>query len=132
MAWHQTVILKLRASGLFQEVRVVGAKVRASMSVASFVDIHFDPTTSSYSYALIDLTLPYPGDKRVLGWDDYPHEGVAELEGLPTFPHHFQRRDAAGRWLFEPSQMRGQVGAEIDVVIATVREYLQTRLSHPS
>ena len=40
MAWHQTVILKLRASGLFQEVRVVGAKVRASISAASFVDIH--------------------------------------------------------------------------------------------
>jgi hypothetical protein len=126
MAWHQTVILKLRASGLFQEVRMVGAKMRASISAASFVDIHFDPTTGSYSYALIDLTLPFPGDKRVFGWDDYAHEGVVELERLPTFPHHFQRRDADGRWLFEPSPMRGQVGVEIDVVITTVREYLQT------
>jgi len=70
--------------------------------------------------------LLYPGDKRVLGWDDYAHEGVAELERLPTFPHHFQRRDAAGRWSFEPSPMRGRVGVEIDVVIATVRDYLQT------
>ena len=108
MAWHQTVILKLRASGLFQEVRVVGAKVRASIGAALFVDIHFDPTTGSYSYALIDLTSLYPGDKRVLGWDDYAHEGVVELERLPTFPHHFQRRDADGRWSFEPSPMRAR------------------------
>jgi hypothetical protein len=65
----------------------------------------------------------------VSGRDDYAHEGVTELESLPTFSHHFQRRDAAGRWSFEPSQMRGQVDVEIDTVISTVREYLQT---HPA
>ena len=62
----------------------------------------------------------------MLGWDDYAHEGVVELERLPTFPHHFQRRDADGRWSFEPSPMRGQVGVEIDMVVAAVREFLQT------
>ena len=66
--WYGPVLKTLRDSGLFVEVSLVGAKVRASLSETSFLDIHFDPTTGSYSYALIDLTTPYPGDKRVLGY----------------------------------------------------------------
>ena len=52
---------------------------RATISETLFLDIHYDPTTPSYSYALIDLTSPHPGDKRILGWDDYPHEGVETM-----------------------------------------------------
>jgi hypothetical protein len=74
MAWIKLVFEKLQASSLFSEVSLVGAKVRASIDETRFVDIHFDPTTQSYSYAVIDLGLPYPGDKRLYGWDDYPHE----------------------------------------------------------
>ena len=43
-----------------------------------FLDIFYDPTTKSYSYSLVDLELTYKGDKRIFGWDDYPHEGVEE------------------------------------------------------
>lgn len=87
--WYKDVIDKLLTSGLFSEVSLIGAKVRASIDETLFLDVHHDPTTQSYSYALIDLQLPSPGDKRLLGWDDYPHEGVAELEDLKSYPHHF-------------------------------------------
>ena len=104
---------------------LVGAKVRASLNEARFVDIYFDPTTQSYSYALIDLSLPYPGDKRVFGWDDYPHEAVFEIQQLESYPHHFQRRAEDGSWTFEASPMRGDLKRDIDTVIAAVKVYLQ-------
>ena len=125
MIWYKTVIEKLQTSGLFSEVNLVGAKVRASLDETRFLDIHFDPTTHSYSYALIDLKLPYPGDKRLFGWDDYPHEGVAEIQQLKSYPHHFQRRAEDGSWMFEASPMQGDVEHEIDAVIALVKAYLQ-------
>ena len=96
--WYKAVIETLQASGLFSEVSLVGAKVRASLDETRFLDIHLDPTTRSYSYALIDLRLPYPGDKRVFGWDDYPHQGVVEIQHLERYPHHFQ-----------PSPMQGDI-----------------------
>jgi len=125
MVWYKEIIEKLRASGLFSEVRPLGAKLRASLDETRFLDIHFDPTTRSYSCALIDLGLPYPGDKRLFGWDDYPHEGVVEMQQLESYPHHFQRRAEDGSWIFEASPMRGDILHEIDTVIAVVRAYLQ-------
>jgi len=79
----------------------------------------------SYSYAFIDLGLAYPGDKRRLGWDDYPHEGVTEIEQLESYPHHFHRRAEDGNWIFEASPMRGDIAHEIDAVIAVVKDHLQ-------
>jgi len=125
MVWHKVVLRRLETCGLFGEVGLVGAKVRAVIDEARFLDIHYDPTTESYSYALIDLGLPYPGDKRLFGWDDYPHEGVAEIEKLKSYPHHFQRRAEDGSWIFEASPMRGDIEHEMDIVIAVVRAYLQ-------
>lgn len=125
MVWHKVVLRRLEASGLFSEVGLVGAKVRAVVDRARFLDIHYDPTTNSYSYAFIDLGLPYPGDKRLFGWDDYPHEGVVEIEKLKSYPHHFQRRAEDGSWIFEASPMRGDIEHEIDTVIAVVRTRLQ-------
>ena len=124
MSWYRSVIEKLIQAGIFDEVRIVGAKIRASIDVTTFVDIHYDPATQSYSYALIDMKLPYPGDKRVFGWDDYPHEGVKEIKNLESYPHHFQRRKEDGTWLFEKTMMRGKVEDEVDIVIAKVRDYL--------
>lgn len=63
--WHKLVRNKLLASRLFRDVSLVGAKVRATLDEVQFLDIHYDPTTGSYSYALIDLRLPFPGDKRL-------------------------------------------------------------------
>ena len=125
MLWHKVVLQRLEASGLFSEVGLVGAKVRAVVDRARFLDIHYDPTTKSYSYALIDLGLPYLGDKRLFGWDDYPHEGVVEIEKLKSYPHHFQSRAQDGSWIFEASPMRGDIEHEIATVIAIVRAYLQ-------
>jgi len=125
MIWYKAVIEKLQASGLFREASLVGAKVRATLDDRRFLDIHFDPTTRSYSYALIDLDISYPGDKRLFGWDDYPHEGVIEIQQLESYPHHFQRRTGDGIWIFEESPMRGDIESEIDMVIATVKAYLQ-------
>lgn len=122
--WHKQVMEKLRATGLFEEVILTGAQVRASIDKSRFLDVYFDPTTESYSYALIDLTLPYSGDKRVFGWDDYPHESVTEIEQLESYPHHFQRRSEDGSWIFEDSPMRGTIVDEIDIVIVRLREYL--------
>jgi len=125
MLWHKVALRRLEASGLFGEVGLVGAKVRAVIDEARFLDIHYDPTTESYSYALIDLGLPYAGDKRLFGWDDYPHEGVIEIEKLKSYPHHFQSRAQDGSWIFEASPMRGDIEHEMDTVIAVVRAYLQ-------
>lgn len=124
MTWHKSSTLKMEASGLFADVTLVGGKIRASIDETRLVDIHFDPKMRSYSCALIDVTLPYPGDKRVFGWDDFPHEGVAYFRRLPGYPHHFQKRAPDGSWLFEPSPMRGDIDIEIDVVLAVLKEFL--------
>ena len=123
--WYKEVIEKLLASGLFSEVSLLGAKVRASLDETRFLDLHYDPTTQSYSDALIDLELPYPGDKRLFGWDDYPHEGVAELQNLESYPHHFQRRAEDGVWIFEVSPMRGDIENEVGAIITALRAHLQ-------
>jgi hypothetical protein len=122
--WHGLVLEKLRESGLFTEVALVGAKVRASTSEALFLDIHYDPTTGSYSYALVDPTSPFPGDKRILGWNDYPHEGVESIQRLSSYPHHFQRRSPSGEWLFEESEMRGDIERDMGLVLDTLRRHL--------
>lgn len=123
--WYKEVLDKLVASELFSEVNLVGAKVRATLDETRFLDIHYDPSSHSYSYALIDLELPHSGDKRVFGWDDYPHEGMIELQELESYPHHLQRRAEDGGWIFEASAMRGEVQDEIDAVIAALRDYLR-------
>ncbi|NBD34535.1 MAG: hypothetical protein GVY30_00885 [Chloroflexi bacterium] len=125
MAWYRVVLHKLEISGLFREVNLVGAKIRAIVDVVQFLDIYFAPVSESYSYAFIDLRLPYPGDKRLFGGDDYPHEGVTEIEQLEGYPHHFHRRDEDGDWIFESSPMRGDIVNEIDTVTVVVQEYLQ-------
>ena len=122
--WYGHVLSSLRSSGLFVGVSLVGAKVRASLRETLFLDIHFDPTTGSYSYALVDLTSPYPGDKRILGWDDYPHETVEAIRRLSSYPHHFQRRAPGGEWLFEESVMRGDVEREMSLVLDALRQHL--------
>ncbi len=124
MIWHGLVVEILRKGGLFVEVSLVGAKVRAFLSETCFLDIHFDPTTKSYSYALIDLTSPYPGDKRVLGWDDYPHEGIESIRRLASYPHHFQKRAANGEWLFEESPLHGDIGREMSLVLDVIKKHL--------
>ncbi|MDI6655436.1 MAG: DUF6516 family protein [Candidatus Hydrothermarchaeota archaeon] len=124
MAWYRIAKQKLEASGIFKEVLIVGAKIRAVVSETLFLEIYYDPTTKSYSYGLVDLTLPYPGDKRIFGWDDYPHEGVKEMKRLKSYPHHFQRRDKE-KWVFEESLMRGNVEKEIDIIIKAVSKYLK-------
>lgn len=124
MIWHKGVQETLRASGLFRSIQLRGAKVRAALDDVRFLDIHYDPSTGSYSYALIDLRLPYPGDKRVFGWDDYPHEGIAEIEALESYPHHFQRRSEDGRWIYEASPMRGEIEREPAMVLEAIRTYL--------
>jgi len=125
MAWYSQVIHQLRASGLFSDVRLVGAKVRATVDDKRFLDVHFDPTTSSYSYALIGSSLSVPGDKRLFGWDDCPHPGEQALTELPSYPHHFQARTADGRWHFEVSSFVGNIEEEIPDVVIYLRKYLQ-------
>ena len=125
MPWYKEVIEKLQGSHLFRDVQLVGGKVRASLDGVRFLDLHFDPTAQSYSYALIDLRLAYPGDKRLFGWDDYPHENVEAIRQLASYPHHFQRRAEDGSWMFEVSPMHGNITHEIDIVLATVRTYLR-------
>ena len=124
MMWHAPVLSLLRESGLFREVRMEGAKVRATLGDNRFLDIHFDPESRSYSYAFIDLSLSHAGDKRLFGWDDFPHIGDAALAGLSDYPHHFQRRGSDGRWQFSPSEFRGEIDAEIVKVIEFVRRFL--------
>jgi hypothetical protein len=124
MIWHGIVQKQLGASGLFSGVSLIGAKVRAAISETLFLDVHYDPTTGSYSYALIDLTSPHPGDKRILGWDDYPHEGIEAIRLLPSNPHHFQRRAPGGEWIFEASEMRGDIEQEMSVVVDALKRYL--------
>ena len=124
MIWHKAACEALRASGLFREVRLMGAKVRGILDETRFVDIHYDPTTGSYSYALIDLRLPFAGDKRLLGWDDYPQEGVIEIEALSSYPHHFQRRAEDGGWIYEASPVHGNIHTELEIILAVIRTCL--------
>jgi len=121
--WHASIVRILRESGLFSNVQLAGGKVRAFLSQTRFLDIHFDPTTNSYSYALIDLTLPYAGDKRLFGWDDYPHQDYAALQSLKSYPHHFQERLPNGEWKFSESTFRGDVENEIREVVEVVRQH---------
>ena len=122
-SWYQQVRTRLESSAIFVRIEVIGAKVRAFIREELYVDIYYDPTTSSYSYALIDQTLPDPGDKRVFGWDDYPHENVPEIKRMKSYPHHFQKRSQGG-WIFEESSMRGDIKREMDFVIKTVKDHL--------
>ena len=55
-SWYQQVRTRLDSSGIFVRIEVIGAKVRAFIREELYVDIYYDPTTSSYSYALIDQT----------------------------------------------------------------------------
>ena len=119
--WHASVIRILRESGLFSDIQLVGGKIRAFLNQTRFLDIHFDLTTDSYSYALIDLTLSYAGDKRVFGWDDFPHPDYAALTSLKSYPHHFQERLGDGTWQFSESTFRGDVENDIREVIETIR-----------
>ncbi len=120
--WHASIVRILRESGLFSDVQLVGGKVRAFLSQTRFLDIHFDPTTASYSYALIDLTLPYTGDKRLFGWDDFPHPDSAALTNLKNYPHHFQERLKGGAWQFSESTFCGDIENEIREVIEVIRQ----------
>ena len=54
-------------------------------------------------------------------------EGVKEIESLKSYPHHFQRRREDGKWLFEESEMRGDVEREVEAVIAEIRAYLSQK-----
>ena len=129
MAWHAHIIPTLRNSSLFQKVALQGAKIRAWINLSLFLDLHYDPTTGSYSYAVIDLSLPYAGDKRLFGWDDFPHPGNPVLTNIPSYPHHFQRRQPDGHWDFSASIFSGHIEAEIPLVLDYLREYLASSIS---
>ena len=122
--WHIRVVKRLEDSRIFQQVVLAGAKVRGIVKESLFLEVYYYPITKSYSYALVDLTLPEKGDKRVFGWDDYPHEGVQDIRSLSSFPHHFQRRRKGG-WIFEESPMTGNIEKDIEIVLGTLREYLK-------
>jgi hypothetical protein len=126
MSWQTGVLQNIRESNLFVDVHLVGGKIRATIDSSRFLDIHYDPTSKSYSYALIDLKLNYPGDKRLFGRDDFPHPGQTSLESLPSYPHHFQERLPDGRWQFTPTHFRGEIEAEIIEVLDYIRTYLAT------
>jgi hypothetical protein len=117
-----SIVRILRESGLFADVQLAVGKVRAILSVTRFLDIYYDPTTSSYSYALIDLTLSYAGDKRLFGWDDFPHPDFTGLTSLASYPHHFQERLPDGSWKFSDSMFRGDVENEINEVIKFIHQ----------
>jgi hypothetical protein len=123
--WHVPIIRQLKQSSLFSNVQLSGGKVRAQLTDTRFLDIHFDPTTKSYSYALIDLALPYPGDKRLFGWDDYPHPDHPDLVGLSSYPHHFQERLPDGQWRFSESKFHGDVEKEISEVTKTIQKRIK-------
>jgi hypothetical protein len=120
--WYASVVRSLRADNLFSGVQLAGGKVRAFLSESRFLDIHFDPTTNSYSYAMIDLTLHYAGDKRLYGWDDFPHPDSPVLKSLSSYPHHFQVRLPDGTWHFSESNFRGNVEQEIHEVLRVIHQ----------
>ena len=120
--WHALVSRLLRESGLFSDVQLAGGKVRAAITASIFLDIHFDPVSNSYSYAVIDLTLPYAGDKRLFGWDDFPHPDYPALTSMKCYPHHFQERLPDGTWRFSESVFRGNLESEIPEVIKVIQQ----------
>lgn len=124
MAWHATVSRRLRSSGLFSDVQLIGGKVRAILDETRFVDIHYDPINKSYSYALINLSLPYLGDKREFDWDDFPHPGNPALQALVSYPHHLQERAPDGSWRFSESKFRGDLELDIPDVLAHLKHFL--------
>ncbi len=124
MIWHALVLGILRECGIFSAIKLQGGKIRANIDPSRFLDIHFDPGSHSYSYAFIDLSLPYPGDKRLFGWDDYPHTGFLELEKLSSYPHHFQERNPDGYWTFSNSPFQGEIETEIPLVIEVVKQQI--------
>jgi hypothetical protein len=127
MAWHSRVMELLLHSGLFGDVQLVGAKVRASIDDTRFLDIHYDPTTHSYSYAVIDSLLDAPGDKRLFGWDDCPHPAEESMLALASYPHHFQMRMPSGHWRFESSPFVGSLEDDVRAVLVYLREYLESQ-----
>ena len=130
MIWHKQVIDFLKTSGIFQNVQLQGGKVRAIIDSMRFLDIHYDPLSGSYSYALIDLSLTGEGDKRLLGWDDFPHKGETALTQLSSFPHHYQERNSEGQWYFKSSSFNGNLEVEIPIVIEVIRKFLKISTSN--
>jgi hypothetical protein len=124
---HASIVRILRGSRLFSNVKLAGGKVRAFISPTQFLDIHFDPITASYSYAVIDITLPYAGDKRLFGWDDFPHPDYTTLTDLASYPHHLQERLPDGNWQFSESAFRGDIENEIEEVIRFTEKWLQAK-----
>ena len=120
--WHAGVIRLLRESGLFTDIQLAGGKVRAIINASIVLDIHFDPVSKSYSYAVIDLTLPYAGDKRLFGWDDFPHPDYPALTSMKCYPHHFQERLPDGKWRFAESIFRGSLESEIPEVVRVIHQ----------
>ena len=53
------------ATGIFKDCFGIGSKVLAKVSETK-------------------------GDKRIFGWDDYPHGGVEEMKKLKSYPHCLQ------------------------------------------
>ena len=128
MIWYRTVLQRqgrVRRPAPTRRGQPGGPQGASHCRCSRFLDIHYDPATQSHSYAFIDLALPYPGDKRLFGWDDYPHEGVTEIEQLESHPHHFHRRAEDGNWVFGASPMRGDIAHEMEPVIAVVRDHLR-------
>ena len=120
--WHAIVLRVLRECGLFSNVQLTGGKVRAFLSPNQFLDVYFDPTSNGYSYAVIDLTLSQLGDKRLFGWDDFPHPDYSALTSLSSYPHHYQERLANGEWQFYESTFRGNIEKEIQEIVRVIRK----------
>ncbi len=129
MAWQNRVIDKLTKAKIFIQIELLGAKIRATVDEDRFLDVYFDPTTSSYSYAFIDLTLPFSGDQRAFGWDDYPHESAPKIRKLRSYPRHFQQRTSQSKpeWIFTESPLRGRVDKEIPIVIQEIKRYTRKK-----
>jgi len=60
----------------------------------------------------------------LLEWRAIRHEGIESIRQLRSYPHHFQRRDEQGRWIFEESAMRGDVERDIEQVLEVLRAFL--------
>ncbi|MDI6794652.1 MAG: hypothetical protein QME81_17585 [bacterium] len=45
MAWYKSVRRRLEKAGVFAEVKILEAKVRAVVNETIFLDIHYDPAT---------------------------------------------------------------------------------------
>jgi len=60
----------------------------------------------------------------LLEWRAIRHEGIESIRQLRSYPHHFQRRDEQGRWVFEESAMQGDVERDIEQVLEVLRAFL--------